>query len=95
MTNRLAVVRRETAETNISLELALDGSGIWETNTGIRIFDHLSIPALTPLEITKVVKPMITNRQKMISGGLPTKLLNIASEDCHVIFPLKLPPTVL
>ncbi|HEY78557.1 MAG TPA: imidazoleglycerol-phosphate dehydratase HisB [Dehalococcoidia bacterium] len=41
MTNRLAVVRRETAETNISLELALDGSGIWETNTGIRIFDHL------------------------------------------------------
>jgi imidazoleglycerol-phosphate dehydratase len=41
MTDRLAVVRRETTETNISLELALDGSGVWETNTGIRIFDHL------------------------------------------------------
>jgi imidazoleglycerol-phosphate dehydratase len=41
MTDRLAVVRRETTETNISLELVLDGSGVWETNTGIRIFDHL------------------------------------------------------
>ena len=41
MTNRLAVVRRETTETNVSLELALDGSGVWDTNTGIRIFDHL------------------------------------------------------
>jgi imidazoleglycerol-phosphate dehydratase len=41
MTDRLAVVRRETTETNISLELVLDGSGVWETNTGVRIFDHL------------------------------------------------------
>jgi imidazoleglycerol-phosphate dehydratase len=41
MTDRLAVVRRETTETNISLELVLDGGGVWETNTGIRIFDHL------------------------------------------------------
>ena len=64
-------------------------------STGIRILDHLSIPALTPLEMTKVVKPIITNRQKMISSGRPTKLLNIASEDCQVIFPLKVPTTVL
>ncbi len=41
MTDRLSVIKRETAETNISLELVLDGSGVWETNTGIRIFDHL------------------------------------------------------
>jgi imidazoleglycerol-phosphate dehydratase len=41
MTDRLAVIRRETTETNISLELVLDGSGVWETNTGVRIFDHL------------------------------------------------------
>jgi len=39
--NRLSVIKRETKETNISVELNLDGSGKWETNTGIRIFDHL------------------------------------------------------
>jgi imidazoleglycerol-phosphate dehydratase len=39
--DRLSVIRRETKETNISLELNLDGSGKWEMNTGIRMFDHL------------------------------------------------------
>ena len=38
---RKAVVRRETRETNISLELDIDGSGKWDINTGIRIFDHM------------------------------------------------------
>jgi len=41
MSNRLSVVKRETKETNVSLELSLDGSGQWEVNTGISIFDHL------------------------------------------------------
>jgi len=41
MANRLAVVKRETKETKISLELNIDGSGKWEMNTGIAIFDHL------------------------------------------------------
>ncbi|RLC62141.1 MAG: imidazoleglycerol-phosphate dehydratase HisB [Chloroflexi bacterium] len=41
MTNRLAVVKRETRETSVSLELNLDGSGQWEVNTGISMFDHL------------------------------------------------------
>jgi len=41
MSNRLSVVKRETKETNISLELNLDGSGKWEVNTGISMFDHL------------------------------------------------------
>ena len=41
MANRLSVVKRETRETNISLELNIDGSGEWEMNTGIRMFDHL------------------------------------------------------
>ncbi len=40
MTNRLSVVRRETKETNISLELNIDGSGKWDINTGIKMFDH-------------------------------------------------------
>jgi imidazoleglycerol-phosphate dehydratase len=35
------VIRRQTAETNISLELDIDGSGRWEINTGVRLFDHL------------------------------------------------------
>ncbi len=39
--NRVAMVNRETRETNISLELNVDGSGKWEINTGIKMFDHL------------------------------------------------------
>jgi len=41
MSNRLATVKRETKETKVSLELNLDGSGQWQVNTGIRMFDHL------------------------------------------------------
>ena len=41
MANRKSVVKRETKETNISLELEIDGRGRWEMNTGIRMFDHL------------------------------------------------------
>ena len=41
MPDRLSVVKRETKETNINLELNIDGSGRWEINTGIRMFDHL------------------------------------------------------
>ncbi|MBA7662094.1 Imidazoleglycerol-phosphate dehydratase [subsurface metagenome] len=41
MTNRLTIVKRETRETNISLELNIDGSGKCEVNTGISMFDHL------------------------------------------------------
>jgi imidazoleglycerol-phosphate dehydratase len=41
MANRLAVVKRETKETNVGLELNIDGSGKCEMNTGIRMFDHL------------------------------------------------------
>jgi len=41
MTDRRKVITRETKETNISLELDLDGSGRWEIATGIKMFDHL------------------------------------------------------
>ena len=41
MANRTSVIKRETQETTISLELGLDGSGQWQITTGIRIFDHL------------------------------------------------------
>ncbi len=41
MPDRLSIVKRETKETNIALELSIDGSGRWEMNTGIRMFDHL------------------------------------------------------
>jgi len=41
MSNRLSTVKRETKETNISLELNIDGSGKCEINTGIKMFDHL------------------------------------------------------
>jgi len=41
MAVRLSVVNRETTETNISLELNIDGSGQYEIDTGIKMFDHL------------------------------------------------------
>jgi len=41
MSNRLSAVKRATKETNISLELDIDGSGKCEINTGIKMFDHL------------------------------------------------------
>ena len=41
MADRLSIIKRETKETNIHLQLNLDGSGKWEMNTGIRMFDHL------------------------------------------------------
>ena len=41
MTDRLATVKRETKETNISLELNIDGSGKCKVSTGIPMFDHL------------------------------------------------------
>ena len=39
--SRQAIIKRETKETNISLELNIDGSGKCEVNTGISMFDHL------------------------------------------------------
>ena len=41
MADRQAIVKRQTKETNISLELNLDGSGKWEISTGIKMFDHM------------------------------------------------------
>ncbi len=38
---RKASLTRQTQETSIKLELDIDGSGRWEINTGLRMFDHL------------------------------------------------------
>jgi len=40
MVERKAKVIRETAETNVRVELNIDGSGQFQITTGIRIFDH-------------------------------------------------------
>ena len=40
MTERKAIVTRKTAETNIRVELNIDGSGKFEITTGIKMFDH-------------------------------------------------------
>ena len=40
MANRKSVIKRETKETKINLELNLDGSGKWQVSTGIEMFDH-------------------------------------------------------
>ena len=41
MVSRKSIIKRETKETNINLELDIDGSGNYEMITGIRVFDHL------------------------------------------------------
>jgi imidazoleglycerol-phosphate dehydratase len=41
MTERKTKVTRETAETNVKVELNIDGSGEFEITTGMRMFDHL------------------------------------------------------
>lgn len=41
MGDRTATIKRKTKETNISVELSIDGSGKWEITTGINMFDHL------------------------------------------------------
>ena len=41
MTERKAKVARETAETNVRVELNIDGSGQFQITAGIRMFDHL------------------------------------------------------
>jgi len=41
MPERKATVTRETAETNVRVELNVDGSGQFKITTGIRMFDHL------------------------------------------------------
>lgn len=38
---RKSIVKRDTRETNINLELNIDGTGKWAINTGIKMFDHL------------------------------------------------------
>jgi len=37
---RKSAIKRDTGETNINLELNVDGKGTWAINTGIKIFDH-------------------------------------------------------
>jgi imidazoleglycerol-phosphate dehydratase len=39
--NRTATVRRTTAETDVALALALDGTGKAEVDTGVGFFDHM------------------------------------------------------
>ena len=41
MANRTSTIKRETKETNIGLELNIDGCGNYEMITGNRMFDHL------------------------------------------------------
>ncbi len=41
MAERKAIVTRETAETSVKVKLNIDGSGQFEINTGIEMFDHL------------------------------------------------------
>jgi imidazoleglycerol-phosphate dehydratase len=38
---RRAVIRRRTTETDIAIELALDGKGRYDIRTGIRFLDHM------------------------------------------------------
>ncbi len=53
---RRATITRNTAETEISVEMTLDGTGIYSNNTGVGFFDHmldqLSRHSLIDLKVT-------------------------------------------
>ena len=38
---RTARIERKTGETQIELELDLDGTGQWQIDTGVGFFDHM------------------------------------------------------
>jgi imidazoleglycerol-phosphate dehydratase len=40
MSDRTARIERQTSETNVLVELAIDGSGDSDISTGVRMFDH-------------------------------------------------------
>ncbi len=41
MTARTATIARKTNETDIQIELDVDGSGVWDIATGVGFFDHM------------------------------------------------------
>ncbi len=55
MSNRQAAIKRKTSETNIEIELNLDGSGKHEISTGVGFLDHMltavSVHSLFDLEV--------------------------------------------
>ena len=38
---RTAKITRQTAETDISVEINIDGSGVYDNKTGVGFFDHM------------------------------------------------------
>lgn len=53
---RVALVQRKTRETDVSVELDLDGTGRWEIATGVPFFDHMlshvAVHSLIDLSVT-------------------------------------------
>ena len=43
MSDRKAIINRKTAETDIKIELILDGKGMHDIDTGFKFFDHMLV----------------------------------------------------
>ena len=79
---RVATVSRKTAETDISITLAIDGTGASKISTGVGFFDHM----LTPVSYTHLD---VYKRQVFGSVGIdllpgPSELMVVADESARV-----------
>ena len=63
-TNRRARVERKTKESDIVVELDLDGSGVVDISTGVPFYDHMLTALGSHASFDLTVRPRATSRSR-------------------------------